>query len=98
MRPEDGGRYAEHDRAGHHSRKCPFRAELIKREAMECKHCGWDVKPGEEGGGAMASRYRMNAFDEAEEPARPVTLAVLVALGLLGGSGDGAAVLCRRMN
>lgn len=26
-------------------RKCPACAEMIKREAVKCKHCGSDVKP-----------------------------------------------------
>ncbi len=29
-------------------RKCPFCAELIKPEAIKCKHCGSDVKPADE--------------------------------------------------
>lgn len=29
-------------------RKCPFCAELIKPEAMKCKHCGSEVKPVDE--------------------------------------------------
>lgn len=26
-------------------RKCPACAELVKREAIKCKHCGSDLKP-----------------------------------------------------
>jgi hypothetical protein len=29
-------------------RKCPMCAELVKREAMKCKHCGADLPPLEE--------------------------------------------------
>ena len=33
---------AEPDKA---ERKCPFCAEMIKAEAIVCKHCGRDVEP-----------------------------------------------------
>jgi len=28
-----------------YSRKCPFCAELVRREAVVCKHCGRDLPP-----------------------------------------------------
>jgi hypothetical protein len=40
-----------------YSRKCPFCAELVRREAVVCKHCGRDLPPdrdiADEAGRAM---------------------------------------------
>ncbi len=80
MRPEDGSRFAEHDRAVHGSRKCPFCAELIKREAIVCKHCGRDVKPT---AGEVQDQQRQA---RATETKQPTNLAAFVVLGLIGGA------------
>ncbi len=80
MRPEEGSRFAEHDRAVHGSRKCPFCAELIKREAIVCKHCGRDVK-------STAGEVQDQQPEAgAVEPTKPLNLAALVLLGLIGGA------------
>ncbi len=46
----DEGKVEKSKIAGGKSKKCPYCAELVKVEAIVCKHCGKDLPEGEKSG------------------------------------------------
>ncbi|MCK6678245.1 zinc ribbon domain-containing protein [Enterobacter asburiae] len=48
-------------------KKCPFCAELVKREAIKCKHCGSDISNGE--GSPVIAKTDEEYLEEARRKA-----------------------------
>jgi hypothetical protein len=62
------------------SRKCPFCAELVRREAIVCKHCGRDLPPESVRGRPSASSSKgtpRRDFVDARKEIDEASLAIL---------------------
>lgn len=45
------------------TKKCPFCAELIKFDAIKCKHCGEDVRPAEEAARSQEHVFTVTCYE-----------------------------------
>jgi hypothetical protein len=64
------------------SRKCPFCAELVKKEAKVCKHCGRDL-PGGTNAAVQKTPVISRPLDPQPPSSRPKDRVFLIIIGLL---------------